>query len=49
MGRRTKPPFRGDHVGSLMRPEELLTSRDKFKSGKISESDLREHENECIR
>ena len=49
MGRRTKPPFRGDHVGSFMRPEELLTSRDKFKAGEISESDLREHENECIR
>ena len=49
MAQRKKPPFRGDHVGSLLRPEELLESRTKMKAGQISAEELRNHENECIR
>ena len=44
-----KPPFRGDHIGSLLRPEELLESRRKMRAGEISIGELRYHENECIR
>jgi 5-methyltetrahydropteroyltriglutamate--homocysteine methyltransferase len=49
MSMRNKPPFRGDHVGSLLRPEALLESRIKFKAGKISAEELRNHENDCIK
>ncbi len=28
MQERTKPPFRADHVGSLIRPDALLKARD---------------------
>lgn len=49
MSKRIKPPFRGDHVGSLLRPEALLVSRNKWKAGEISLEELRAHENECIK
>ena len=49
MAQRKKPPFRGDHIGSLLRPEKLLGSRTKLKAGKISAEELRDQENECIR
>ena len=49
MTQRKKPPFRGDHVGSLLRPNELLVSRIKMKAGQISAGELRNHENECIK
>ncbi len=32
-GRRTSPPFRADHVGSLLRPPELLRARQEFAPG----------------
>ncbi|MEJ2120134.1 MAG: 5-methyltetrahydropteroyltriglutamate--homocysteine S-methyltransferase [Alphaproteobacteria bacterium] len=44
-----KPPFRADHVGSLLRPPELLAMRDKWHAGEISADELREHENEAIK
>ncbi|MBT5032242.1 MAG: 5-methyltetrahydropteroyltriglutamate--homocysteine S-methyltransferase [Proteobacteria bacterium] len=46
---RTRPPFRYDHVGSLLRPEALLVSREKFKAGEISAAELRSHEDDCIK
>lgn len=49
MANRDKPPFRGDHIGSLLRPQELLESRRKMRAGEISIEELRDHENECIR
>jgi 5-methyltetrahydropteroyltriglutamate--homocysteine methyltransferase len=49
MSRRKKPPFRGDHIGSLLRPEVLLGSRNQMKSGDITAEELREHENACIK
>lgn len=46
---REKPPFRADHVGSLLRPEALLTQRERWKSGEITLQELREHENNHIK
>ena len=39
--RRTVPPFRADHVGSLLRPKALHEARAKFAKGEISASDLK--------
>ena len=33
MAPRTTPPFRADHVGSLLRPPELLKAREDFAEG----------------
>ena len=43
------PPFRADHVGSLLRPPELLRARQDAASGKLSAADLRRRENAAIR
>ena len=48
MSRRTSPPFRADHVGSLLRPTELLRAREDFAAGRINADDLRAVENEEI-
>lgn len=44
----TKAPFRADHVGSLLRPENLHQARKDFKEGKISAIELREVETKGI-
>lgn len=44
-----KPPFRADHVGSLLRPPELLRAREQRHKGEISAGALRETEDRCIR
>jgi len=46
---RTKPPFRADHVGSLLRPPELLKARDDFAAGTIDAAGLRAIEDDAIR
>ena len=46
---RTTPPFRADHVGSLLRPPELLRARKDFASGRITAGKLRDIEDEAIR
>jgi len=46
---RSIPPFRADHVGSLLRPAELLEARDKFSRGEMSPDVLREVEDKSIR
>src|SRR5262245_43747262 len=43
------PPFRADHVGSLLRPAVLRDARAKAKAGAISPSELREVEDRAIR
>jgi methionine synthase II (cobalamin-independent) len=48
-GRRTKPPFRADHVGSLLRPKRLLDARDQFANNQISAPELRAIEDDAIR
>jgi 5-methyltetrahydropteroyltriglutamate--homocysteine methyltransferase len=44
-----KPPFRADHVGSLLRPKKLLQAREDKKAGKIGAEALRQTEDEAIR
>ena len=46
---RTKPPFRADHVGSLLRPQHLLEARTKLDNGQITAAELRRVEDEAIR
>src|SRR5688572_33470605 len=46
---RTVPPFRADHVGSLLRPPELLRAREDRAQGRITPSELRAVEDEAIR
>ncbi len=48
-GRRTVPPFRADHVGSLLRPQKLLRARDEFAAGQISAERLGAIEDDAIR
>lgn len=43
-----KLPFRADHVGSLLRTEEVKLNRLKWKKGEISAQELREIENRGI-
>jgi 5-methyltetrahydropteroyltriglutamate--homocysteine methyltransferase len=47
--KRTKPPFRADHVGSLLRPQHLLDARSKFDKREISAAQLRSIEDGAIR
>ena len=49
MPARTKPPFRGDHVGSLLRPPELLKAREDHAAGRIDDDALRAVEDDAIR
>ncbi len=46
---RDTPPFRADHVGSLLRPPALLEAREKFAAGEIDADQLRAVEDEAIR
>ena len=39
--KRTQPPFRADHVGSLLRPAALRQARDKFAKGEIDAAALK--------
>lgn len=43
------PPFRVEHVGSFLRPERLLEAARGHKAGKVSDSDFRKVQDECIR
>ncbi len=49
MAARAKPPFRADHVGSFLRPKELLEAREKRAKGEISKEELRKVEDAAIR
>jgi 5-methyltetrahydropteroyltriglutamate--homocysteine methyltransferase len=44
-----RPPFRADHVGSLLRSPELLEARSRHQAGEISPEALRAVEDESIR
>ncbi len=46
---RTTPPFRADHVGSLLRPPELLSAREDLAAGRIDDDELRAIEDNAIR
>ena len=45
---RTTPPFRADHVGSLLRPGDLLAARADFAAGQITAGQLCETEDRAI-
>jgi 5-methyltetrahydropteroyltriglutamate--homocysteine methyltransferase len=49
MAQRSTPPFRADHVGSFLRPRELLEAREQFKEGAITRDQLRATEDAAIR
>ena len=49
MAEQKKAPFRANHVGSLLRPPELLEAREKRQKGEIGAAELREIEDRCIR
>jgi len=46
--KRTEPPFRADHVGSLLRPAELKAAREKRAKGEITPAQLKEVEDREI-
>jgi 5-methyltetrahydropteroyltriglutamate--homocysteine methyltransferase len=45
---RTTPPFRADHVGSLLRPPEVHAARARHASGEITDEELRRVEDAAI-
>ncbi|HEY5897569.1 MAG TPA: 5-methyltetrahydropteroyltriglutamate--homocysteine S-methyltransferase [Burkholderiales bacterium] len=44
-----KPPFRADHVGSLLRPQELHEARAKNRRGELSDAELKKIQDRDIR
>ncbi len=44
-----KPPFRADHVGSLLRPASLLDAREQWKAGKLAKEELVKREDAAVR
>jgi 5-methyltetrahydropteroyltriglutamate--homocysteine methyltransferase len=49
MPARTKPPFRADHVGSLIRPANLIAAREDLLAGKITRAQLLDIQHAAIR
>jgi methionine synthase II (cobalamin-independent) len=49
MTRRSQPPFRADHVGSLLRPPKLVRARADHAAGRITADQLRAVEDDAIR
>ncbi len=49
MAQRTRPPFRADHVGSLIRPQELRDARQAHLEGKLPAAELGMIEDRLIR
>jgi 5-methyltetrahydropteroyltriglutamate--homocysteine methyltransferase len=48
MIRMTRPPFRAEQVGSLLRPPELAAARRRFRAGEISADALKEAQDRAI-
>jgi 5-methyltetrahydropteroyltriglutamate--homocysteine methyltransferase len=48
MSARTVPPFRADHVGSLLRPASLVAARGEHAAGRLSAAELRAEEDTAI-
>src|SRR3972149_3783990 len=47
--KRSRPPFRADHVGSLLRPQRLKEYRAKRERTDIGAQQFKAVEDECIR
>ena len=45
----SRPPFRADQVGSLLRPDELTTARQQWKRGALDAVALRQIEDRAVR
>lgn len=43
-----KPPFRAEHIGSLLRPAKLLRERARFAKGEINAAELAAAEDDAI-
>jgi 5-methyltetrahydropteroyltriglutamate--homocysteine methyltransferase len=46
---RSTPPFRADHVGSFLRPPDLIAARSSYEQGRISAAERRQREDRAIR
>jgi 5-methyltetrahydropteroyltriglutamate--homocysteine methyltransferase len=44
MADNARPPFRADHVGSLLRPKEVHQARDEFAKGQLTAEELKQVE-----
>lgn len=42
------PPFRADHIGSLLRPPSLLQKRRQLHEGKVDKAELIAEEDQAI-
>src|ERR1700686_3671374 len=49
MQERVKPPFRADHVGSLIRPDALIAAREAAEKGEIPAAELARIQHDAIR
>ncbi len=45
---KARPPFRADHVGSLLRPQEIKAARSRHADGQITDAALKETEDAAI-
>lgn len=43
------PPFRAEHLGSLLRPSELLVKRSAFEKKELGQEELTQIENESVK
>ena len=46
---RRNPPFRAEHLGSLLRPKDLVDKRTAFEQKQLSLEDLTKREDEAIK
>src|SRR5690242_15770309 len=46
---RASPPFRADHVGSLIRPDALIAARQAAERGEVAAAELRRIQEEAVR
>jgi len=46
---RVKPPFRADHVGSLIRPDALIKARDAAEKGDMAPAELTRIQHDAVR
>ena len=49
MQQRSKPPFRADHVGSLIRPDALIRAREAAEKSEIAPAELSRIQHDAIR
>ena len=49
MQERMKPPFRADHVGSLIRPDALINAREAAEKGALATAELTRIQHDAIR